>query len=48
MNINEAEVTFKVHGKPMQQEFMNFAGEQVKDIVKIGGNDFCILRYRFL
>ena len=40
MNINEAEVTFKVHGKPMQQEFMNFAGEQVKDIVKIGGNDF--------
>lgn len=38
MNINE--VTFKVHGKPMQQEFMNFAVEQVKDIVKISGNDF--------
>nr|DAP24941.1 MAG TPA: hypothetical protein [Caudoviricetes sp.] len=40
MNTSSAKVTFKVRGKLMQQEFMNFASERVQDMVKLGGNDF--------
>ena len=40
MNISAAEVTFRIHGKPVQQEFMNFACERIQEMVKIGGNDF--------
>ena len=40
MNTSDAKVTFKVRGKSVQQEFMNFASERVQDMVKLGGNDF--------
>ena len=40
MNKSAVEVVFKVHGKPVQQEFMNFARERIQDIANLGGNDF--------
>lgn len=40
MNISAVEVTFKVHGKQVQQNFMNFARERIQDMVKFCGNDF--------
>lgn len=40
MNISTVEVTFKVHGKSVQQEFMNFARKRIQDMVNLGGNDF--------
>ena len=40
MNISAAEVTFRVHGKSVQQEFMNIARERIQEMVKLGGNDF--------
>lgn len=40
MNISAVEVTFKVRGKLVQQEFMNFARERIQDIINLGENDF--------
>lgn len=40
MNISAAEVTFRIHGKPVQQELMNFARKRIQEMIKIGGNDF--------